>query len=433
VKLGQRFKQYPLFRITSYNITWIVTNNMESVKHVMLKNATNYPKPPEHYSALLLFGHNIVSASGGELHRLHRRIVEPAFDEKHLRHLVDVSNESTDLLIKKLDGSGTKKLEVNHDMTMVTMDIIGKSNFGTDLKIFDEDSNAKHTQFDKKKHTESFYDALEGANTMGIAMFNFIPESLHWLPLFNPVRKHINETKSYIEELVEQRKKEEGHLDLLSLLLQSNEHGATKLSPQEIISDAFIFLFAGHETSATSSGHLLYEIAKHPEVQKKLQEEVDRVLHGRNATYDDVANMPYLMNCIKEALRLHSPVNSIPKIAKKNDEICGYQIPKGALFFVNFYIVHWNNANWSDAMSFKPERFSEKYDPLAFLSFSYGTRKCVGFNFSLVETAAIIAKLIQNYEFSFEDNVDPATFKPKEVVLVTVKIDKLYLKLKKRN
>ena len=69
VELSTRFKQYPVFKVTSWKTTWIIMNSMDAVKHVMLKNAQNYPKPPDQYSALLLYGQNIVSAPGGDIHK----------------------------------------------------------------------------------------------------------------------------------------------------------------------------------------------------------------------------------------------------------------------------------------------------------------------------------------------------------------------------
>jgi hypothetical protein len=115
IELSKRFEKYPVYKATAFNETFVVLNSLEAVKHVYLKNAPNYPKPSHMYHALLMYGHNIVSAEGGELHKKHRRIVEPAFDEKHLRYLVEVSNQSTDLLLEKL--AKKKRIEVNSDFT----------------------------------------------------------------------------------------------------------------------------------------------------------------------------------------------------------------------------------------------------------------------------------------------------------------------------
>jgi len=434
LQLHERFKQYPVFRLTSGHTTFIVTNCREVTKQIMIKNAGNYPKPPEMYGPLLMYGENIVSVDGGEIHRKHRRIVEPAFQEKNLRALVDISNESTDLLLKRLEKD--RVMEVNADMTDVTMDIIGKSNFGVDLNVFHEsDPNAKHTLFDKSKYKRSFYDALELTNTLGIAIWNFVPVFMRPLWIFKSGLEAVSEVQEYILDIVSQRRENgiEGRSDLVSLLLESNESGETKLTNQEIVSDAFIFLFAGHETSATNLGHLLCELAKNQDVQDKCIEEIDRVLEGRAMTYDDFDLFPYINNCVKETLRLHSPVSMVPKVAKSKDNLGGYSIPKGTYVWVDFYIAMRDERSWKDPLAFNPDRFNEKYEAMAFLPFSFGARKCVGFQFSLVETLAILVRILQKYRVEFEAGIDPKTHQPKEAVLVTVKIDKQNLMLRPRS
>ena len=369
-------------------------------------------------------------------HKKHRRIVEPAFQEKNLRELVNISNNSTDLLLKKLEKK--QRLELNSDMTDVTMDIIGKSNFGVDLNVFHEsDSKAKHTLFDKTKHLKSFYDSLEVTSTLGIALHMLVPPFLHNLRLFRHPVTSIRETKQYIEELIAARStsNNESRADLLSLLLESNANDSEdhRLSNQELISDSFIFLFAGHETSATNLGHLLCELAKNQDAQDKCIEEIDRVLEGRAMTYDDFDLFPYINNCVKETLRLHSPVSMVPKVAKSKDNLGGYSIPKGTYVWVDFYIAMRDERSWKDPLVFNPDRFNEKYEAMAFLPFSFGARKCVGFQFSLVETLAILVRILQKYRVEFEAGIDPKTHQPKEAVLVTVKIDKQNLMLRPRS
>ncbi len=382
------------------------------------------------------YGENIVSIADADMHRRHRKVVEPAFQEKNLRELVNISNRSTDLLIKRLEKK--MKLEVASDFIDVTMDVIGKSNFGVNLNVFHEsDTNAKHSLFDKTKHLKSFYDALETTATAGLALQMFVPKWLHSLPLFRSITVGgINETRQYIKELIAARSSssEASGADLLSLLLESNENGEeeNKLTEEELIADSFVFLFAGHETSATNLGHLFVELAKNQHVQDKCIEEIDRVLSGQDFTYDHFNALPYCMNCIKESLRRHSAVEVIPKTPKANLNLCGYNIPKNSFLWIDIYRTHLNSENWKDPFTFNPDRFNEKYDPLAYLPFSFGTRKCVGFQFSYVETLAILVRLLQKYRFELEAGKDPKTYYPELAPIVTVKIKREELVMKKR-
>lgn len=435
VKLGQeKFGDKPLFRITLFRSTLVVLNNLEDTKHVYLKNASNYEKP-DGYDSLRIYGENIVSIPGGDVHRRHRKIVEPAFKESNLRELVDISNRSTDMLLKRCERN-ENILEVNKDLTDVTMDIIGKSAFGYNLHIFneEEDDQLKHTLFDETKHKMSFYDALEITNMKGVAERVIVPSWLRWLPL--PILKQIHtavdEVELYLQEIIAERKSNlnQKRVDLLSLLVNSNEQEDEKLSAREMIADAWLFMFAGHETSASSIGQLLVEFARHQDIQEKAYQEIQRVLEdGRDATYDDLTQLTYVNNCIKESLRLHAPTQAAPKRAMKSDVLSGYKIPKDTVVWLDVYLTHLNENNWKDPYRFNPDRFYEKYDPISFLAFSYGSRKCAGMTFSLVESVVIVSKLLQKYkvEFNGEDT------QPKERVLITIKIDFQELKLVPRD
>jgi cytochrome P450 len=439
-QLRKRFEHYGLYRVTAFTRTYVMLIDLEAVRHAIVKNVGNYPKPTKMYRAIDVYGMNIVSAPGGELHRKHRRVVEPAFAENHLRHLVEISNSSTELLIKKLErnakeSSDSLRINVYEDLNDITMDIIGKSAFGTDLNIFNESiPDAKYKLYDSSKHKMSFFQALDTTHTIGLARESFIPIWLHWLPIFNKITLSIEETKKYIEELIDQHRNGD-YLDLLSLLVKANElEGEGKLSHQEIISDAFIFLFAGFETSASNMSWILYELAKNPDILKKVHEELDRVLpNGKELTYDDIDNLTYLNAVIHESLRLHSPVQAVPKINKTKDIINGYVIPKNTITMIHFQSIHENDKYWENASKFIPERFLQKYESIKFLSFSYGNRRCVGFKFSLIETATILTKLLRKFSIHFEPGIDPQTFKPNVSKLITVRVLDLHLVLKPRN
>jgi cytochrome P450 len=251
--LSKKFRQYPLIRFTIGNQTLIALNSVSALKHVLLKKHKYYEKPVETYTPIKIFGENIVSLPGGDLHKLHRTIVEPIFSDKSLRNVCEVALQSTKLLLSKLHSiSGNDNqcmIEVNSDMTDLTMDIIARATFGVDFYIFDEhDVNAKHTKFDTSRHTMSFYDALHIANTVGMLMKGFFPLWIQQSFVFSKVQRAIREVDQYLSELVDERTMKNDtkeRNDLLTLFLQCNEVNDKQMTISEIKSDAFIFLFAG--------------------------------------------------------------------------------------------------------------------------------------------------------------------------------------------
>ena len=86
-----------------------------------------------------------------------------------------------------------------------------------------------------------------------------------------------------------------------------------KLTDTEVIAQSFVFLIAGYETSSNTLGLTSYHIATHPEVQDKLQQEIDSVWTDEEQlpSYETVNELPYLDMVISETLRLYPPGNIV--------------------------------------------------------------------------------------------------------------------------
>jgi cytochrome P450 len=116
----------------------------------------------------------------------------------------------------------------------------------------------------------------------------------------------------------------------------------------------------------------------------------------------------------------------------KDDVIDGYKIPKKTPIVIPIYNVHRDLEIWPEPLKYNPDRFIDsKYDPVTFIPFSYGQRKCIGARFSYVETIIILCRLLQKYEVEFEEGT-PADFNPPVTVIITSKIKYLNLVLKPR-
>ena len=104
----------------------------------------------------------------------------------------------------------------------------------------------------------------------------------------------------------------------------------------ESMTDDFItFFVAGQETTANTLAFCFLELGRNPEIMKKAQEEIDRVLGKRTeVSYQDVTDLKYCSGIFKEALRLYPPAASIGRKIKDKMSICGYELPKDSDIFV---------------------------------------------------------------------------------------------------
>ena len=194
-------------------------------------------------------------------------------------------------------------------------------------------------------------------------------------------------------------------------------------SKSELFGNAIIFTYAGHDTTANTLTWCIYEIAKNPFIQTKLQEETDLFFYEqgeKEIEYIDLKRLPYMTRCIMESLRLWTAIpNGTFRELEEDEYIVGknlgsqVKIPKGTYIQIPNWTRHRNPELWgNDANEFNPDRnFKEDelwnntvintYNPNSdrFSPFTYGPRDCIGKNFSQIEMRLILLYLVKNYHF----------------------------------
>ena len=86
---------------------------------------------------------------------------------------------------------------------------------------------------------------------------------------------------------------------------------------------------------------LLFELAKHPEIQERLYREIKSVVEeGKHPTWEDIQNMKLVRNCVKEIMRLYLPVGVLPRVLMEDAVFNGYQVPAGvSLLLVKIFMI----------------------------------------------------------------------------------------------
>ncbi|XP_028644433.1 cytochrome P450 3A11-like isoform X2 [Grammomys surdaster] len=206
-----------------------------------------------------------------------------------------------------------------------------------------------------------------------------------------------------------QDSKQKHRVNLLQLMM--NAHNNSKdneshqaLSDTEITAQSIIFIFAAYESTSNTLSFVLYSLATHPDIQKKLQEEIDRALPNKAPpTYDIVMEMEYLDMVLNETLRLYPTAARLGRACKKDVEINDILIPKGSAVIVPCYALHHDPEHWSEPEEFHPERFSKEnmgsIDPYVYLPFGNGPRNCIGTRFALMSMKLALTKILQNFSF----------------------------------
>jgi benzoate 4-monooxygenase len=199
--------------------------------------------------------------------------------------------------------------------------------------------------------------------------------------------------------------------DLLSKLQEGKDEDGNPMGRGELTAEALTQLIAGSDTTSNSSCAITYYVATNPEVQKKLQNELDEALQGEDdpaSSYEVVKNLPYLNAIINEGLRMHSTSGiGLPRIVPEGGmTIQGHFFEQGTVLSVPSYTIHRDVDVWGkDASVFRPERWFEGDNDAmqrTFNPFSYGPRACVGRNLAILELLIIISSVFRRFDIVLE-------------------------------
>ncbi len=194
-----------------------------------------------------------------------------------------------------------------------------------------------------------------------------------------------------------------GPRDILSLLVAARGAGGEEFTDTEIRDQVMTLMFAGHDTSTSTLTFMLHELARHPEVVRRLREEQDRVLGGAGPTALQLEKeMPYLDMVLDEVLRLYPPAWIGPRRAVREYEFGGYTVPRGA--YVNYcsWASHRLPEVFPEPEAFIPERFARERKAAlprgAYVPFGGGSRICIGKRFGQTEVKLVATKLLQRLQ-----------------------------------
>ncbi|MGB7408149.1 MAG: cytochrome P450 [Pontixanthobacter sp.] len=327
-------------------------------------------------------------------HRMDRRALSIAFKPGPMRHYSDALNRGVADAVK--DWGGT--MQFYPAIKKLTLDLAADSFIGIEWGP------------EADRINEAFVHMVQAS----------VAPIRKPLP-FTLMRKGVKGREFLVEYFTKEtlrRRKEGGGQDMFSQFATATREDGDLLPVDQVVDHMNFLMMAAHDTITSSATSLVYLLAKNPEWQEKLRQEIMAVTGGPDAdgkaravAYDDLGKLELTEMAFKEALRMIPPVPSMPRRALRDFEFGGYTIPAGTPVGINIALTHEMAEHWDDPTTFDPMRFTpdkikarHKY---AWVPFGGGAHMCLGLHFAYMQVKILMVHMLSRYTIEMDDGYDP--------------------------
>ena len=373
----------------------------------------------------------------GEEHRRNRRLLMPAFHGKALESYFETMVALSQTYLSRWEQK--RDLVWFKELKQFTFEVASVLLMGTEPNM---DSGSAHKNDEIEQLSGWFTDLTNG-------LFNL---PIRWGP--TPYRKALqgrDRLLQYIEAEIRDRRQKLASLsgseqdastrtkDVLTLLLETEDEAGDRLTEQEIKVQTLLMLFAGHETTTSMLTSLMMALAQNPDVLAKARaEQADLTNLTDNSgsaiappalTLQQIQQMPYLDQILKEVERKYPPIGGGFRKVIKPFDFNGYHVPAGWLALYRIDAAHRDERCYTHPDSFDPDRFGperaeqKRYD-YSLVGFGGGPRVCLGMAFAKLEMKVLAAQLLRSYQWQLAPDQDLTmnpvpSLRPKDGLRVT--------------
>ena len=371
------------FRIGPFHVYF--ANHPDLVRDLLVNNAPRTRKSRQVRQMRMVMGDGLVT-NEGESWRKQRRAIQQAFHQERIRAYGRVMVErAVHCFDQWRDG---QQIDIHQELMRLTLGIVADTLMGVQVKA--EAAQVGH-------FLSVFQDQYEAM------MRRAVPISLSF-PTPGNLRAQAaaKRLQRDVVAKIRDRVDDDGE-DLLSWLVSAR--GETGMTEAQIRDEAVTLLLAGHETTANALTWATWLLARNPEAEATLREEVNNVLGDARPMVDDLSKLRYTRAVVDEALRLYPPVWATSRDALESFEFGGFTLRKGSNVLVSPYVMHRDPRFYDDPESFRPERWldPDKTPPkYAYFPFGGGPRFCIGSTFALTEAVLLLVCLVQRFRWDLD-------------------------------
>ncbi|KAH8985443.1 cytochrome P450 [Lactarius hatsudake] len=387
-------------------------------------------------------------ATSGAQHRMQRKLLNPAFNIKHMRYMTPIFHRITKQLRENLwsiVSNGPEEINVAEWMGRLALELIGQAGLGYSFGVFegrdDEYSRALREWIPTSSSLavpRNLFPYVDGI--FHPSVLKFLGRTMPWPKLnhlidlaetLNSKSRDIHEAKKRLLELGDDatvKQVGDGN-DIISLLMRARlaEPEDIQLSEEELVAQMAVFLIAGTDTTSSALSRILHLLSLHPDVQDKLRKELKEAQEdNEELTHDQLVSLPFLEAVCRETLRLYAPVPGVMRTTRSDvvlplstpildvdgREVHEIFVPKNTNVFAQIYNLNRDPSIWgADAAEWKPERWLAPLPQSVAdaniqgvyantMTFIGGTRGCIGFKFAQLEMKVVLSQIIPVFQFA---------------------------------
>jgi len=391
------------------------------------KEASVLPKDAEFYSGVLAEAKCYADVEG-EPYRIQKKAVLGGLTKKSNIIQEDIIRENNVRLIQNLHtaiASG-KSFDITPYLKNLAMDFIVNFICGHDLQAFKHGSepHSACVTTDRAFKLSIWYLQFR-------RLSSFIADPLEAILGSLTLRLGMLDYMDFVSPLLKERLKTEspGSKDIVSYMKGN-------LPDEDVMKNSIMLTLAGSEATVAVLSATLYFIAKFPETQKRIQEEVrGKFQRPEDMTIESCEHLAFVQACISEAIRLFPPFwGAAPrKVPEGGAMICGGFVPATTTVSIYHRAMYTMEKNFKNSGEFIPDRWMGDRDEVeykAYHPFSFGPRTCIGKETSSLVSRLIMAQLIWAFDFELGPESEVGWDRP--LGYMAAVRDPLFLKVKER-
>ncbi|XP_025896494.1 cytochrome P450 2J2-like [Nothoprocta perdicaria] len=400
-----------IFSMDMGSINYVIVSNFEMVKEVLVNHGENFLDRPEMPFDNDFFSKRGLTTSNGHLWKQQRRFALTTLRNFGLgkKSLEERIQEECRYLTDAIGEEQGHPFDPHFKINNAVSNVICSVSFGDRFEYHNE-------RFQELLHLLDKAVVLHGHPVSQLN--SFFPSIMKYVPgPHHTISEIWKQLKSFVQTIIAKHKEDwqpTESRDFIDSYLQeiAKDDGSDGFNDENLVACTLDLFVAGTETTSTTLRWALLYMAAYPDIQARVQAEIDAVVgQTRQPGLDDRTSLPYTNAVVHELQRFSNVIpGSVPRLTTRDTLLRGFFVPKGTVLITNLTSVLRDKKQWETPDTFNPEHFlkdGQFYKREAFIPFSLGKRACLGEQLARAELFLFFAALLQKFTFRMPQDAVP--------------------------